>query len=115
VDLSAWRASMNGDITGASDALLTEAAEAALIAVRYGGYIERQQREVDKFRRLEARRIPDGFDFGALTELRAEAKERFKSVGPRSLGQARRIAGISPADIAIVMLYLEGRRRTERE
>jgi len=111
VDVSAWRAGLSSAVPGVSEALACEAAESALIAIRYGGYIERQQREVDKFVRLENRRIPDGFDFKAIRELRAEARERFSSVAPRSVGQARRISGISPADISILMLYLEGRRR----
>jgi tRNA uridine 5-carboxymethylaminomethyl modification enzyme len=103
--------SVNGH-AALSDALLSEAIEAALVEAKYGGYIERQQREVEKFRRLEDRRIPEDFDFSVLRELRAEAREKFLSVAPRSVGQAQRISGISPADIAILMLYLEGRRRS---
>jgi len=111
VHLSEWRAQIGGAVPGIGDSLANEAAESALIAIRYGGYIERQQREVDKFVRLESRRIPDNFDYRGIRELRAEARERFCSVAPRSVGQARRISGISPADISILMLYLEGRRR----
>jgi len=111
VDVAPWRAEVTNRLAGLSQVLAAEAAESALISIRYGGYIERQQREVDKFVRLENRRIPDDFDFRGIRELRAEARERFCSVSPRSVGQARRISGISPADISILMIYLEGRRR----
>ena len=111
VNLAEWRLRIGEAVPGIGEALASEAAESALIATRYGGYIERQQREVDKFVRLEGRRIPDDFDYRGIRELRAEARERFTSVAPRSVGQARRISGISPADISILMLYLEGRRR----
>ena len=94
-----------------SEALLDEAMAAARIEARYDGYVTRQQREVERFRKLETFRIPDHFDFSGLKQLRLEAREKLAAVAPRSIGQARRIEGISPADIAVVMLYLEGVRR----
>jgi len=94
----------------ASDPRVREQVE---IELKYEGYLERQRRQVEKFRRNENRRIPDWLDYNAIPELRYEAKEKLSAVRPVSVGQAARISGISPADIAIVMVYLEGRRRIE--
>jgi tRNA uridine 5-carboxymethylaminomethyl modification enzyme len=78
--------------------------------VTYEGYIARQQIEVDRQRRLAHKRIPDGFDFHRIAQLRAEAREKLSAIGPADLGQASRISGITPADIALVMLHLEGKK-----
>jgi tRNA uridine 5-carboxymethylaminomethyl modification enzyme len=91
--------------------LLDEALQAVEIDVKYAGYIERQRRHVERFRQMESRPIPAGFDFSAIPELRAEARERLVAIGPRSIGQAGRISGINPADITILMVYLDRRRR----
>ncbi len=96
-------------------ALVGQAREAVEIEVKYGGYIERQRREVERFRQMESRPIPSGFDFSALRELRLEARERLSAVGPRSVGQASRISGINPADITVLMVYLDRRRRLRRD
>jgi tRNA uridine 5-carboxymethylaminomethyl modification enzyme len=106
-----WKQSLPDSISGSGDALLDEALAAAKTAAKYAGYLRRQEREIERFRRMESRRIPDGFDFSELGQLRREAREKLSSIGPRSLGQAQRIDGISPADIAVVMIYLEGRHR----
>jgi len=91
--------------------LVDEALQAVQVEVKYGGYIERQQRQVERFRQMESRPIPPGFRFSAIPELRAEARERLTAVGPRSIGQASRISGINPADITVLMVYLDCRRR----
>ncbi|MFQ5423401.1 MAG: tRNA uridine-5-carboxymethylaminomethyl(34) synthesis enzyme MnmG [Phycisphaerae bacterium] len=111
VDLDAWKTLLPPSIGRRSDRLLDEAAAAALIEAKYDGYIQRQQREVERFRRLESRSIPPAFDFSQMPELRAEAREKFSTIGPRSIGQAQRISGINPADIAVLMVYLDGGRR----
>ena len=80
------------------------------IETKYAGYLERQRVQVERFRRSEDRRIPDWMDYNAMPELRAEAREKLAGVRPASLGQASRISGISPADVAVLMIYLEGRR-----
>jgi tRNA uridine 5-carboxymethylaminomethyl modification enzyme len=77
------------------------------IRAKYFGYLERQQRQIERHRRLEARTIPASFDYGAVAELRHEAREKFTRFRPRSLGQAARISGISPADIATLSIYLK--------
>ena len=80
--------------------------EQVVLETRYAGYIERQAAQVERFHRLESRPIPRHFDFQALPQLRAEAKEKLSQIRPASLGQASRISGISPADIAVLMMYL---------
>ncbi len=92
-------------------ALADQAIEAVEIEVKYGGYIRRQRQQVARFEQLESRPIPAGFDFRAIPELRAEARERLSAIGPRTIGQAARISGINPADITILMVYLDRRRR----
>jgi len=111
VDWHGWKQALPASLQACGEALLDEAMAAAKIGAKYEGYIQRQQREVERFRRMESRRIPDDFDFTAIRQLRLEAREKLASIGPRSVGQAHRIDGISPADIAVVMIYLEGRRR----
>ncbi len=114
IDWGHWRSVLPSELLAHGDALLDESLTAMRIEAKYGGYIRRQQREVEKFRRLESRRIPDDFDFASITQLRHEAREKLTRIAPRSIGQAQRISGISPADIAVVLLYLEGRRRATR-
>jgi len=67
---------------------------------------------VERFKRMEARRIPDGIDYGALRELSGEAREKLAVARPASLGQAGRIAGVSPADIAVLVVHLERAARS---
>ena len=83
------------------------AIEQITIETKYGGYIERQAAQVERFRRLEDKPIPQSVDFRSIPQLRAEAREKFATVRPRSLGQAGRISGISPADIATLLVYLK--------
>lgn len=84
-----------------------EAIEQVSLELKYAGYIERQAAQVEKFQRLENRAIPVTFDYDALPQLRIEAREKLRTIRPASLGQASRISGISPADLAVVLLYLE--------
>lgn len=87
-----------------------EVAAQVLCDVKYAGYVARQQTEVDRQKRLAAKRIPASFDYGRLDQLRAEAREKLTRFRPTNLAQASRISGITPADIALVMVHLEGRR-----
>jgi tRNA uridine 5-carboxymethylaminomethyl modification enzyme len=77
------------------------------ISIKYEGYIERQQRQIEELARLESHLMPDGIDYGALLGLRIEARQKLSAVKPRSLGQAMRISGVSPADAAALMLHLK--------
>ncbi|MFQ6008014.1 MAG: tRNA uridine-5-carboxymethylaminomethyl(34) synthesis enzyme MnmG [Candidatus Zixiibacteriota bacterium] len=74
--------------------------------VRYSGYIDKQQREIDKFRKMENDKIPDCFPFESLTGLRREALEKFTHYRPSSLGQAGRIEGVTPGDVAVLSVHL---------
>ena len=82
-------------------------AESVEIAVKYEGYIKRQKAEVADFARLERKALPDDVDYHGIDGLRLEAREKLDAIRPRSLGQASRISGVSPADIAALMIFLE--------
>ena len=82
-------------------------AESVAIAVKYEGYIKRQRAEVAAFARLERRALPEDADYAAVDGLRLEAREKLAAIRPRSLGQASRISGVSPADVAALMIWLE--------
>lgn len=88
-----------------------EVIEQAILDTRYAGYIERQAAQIARFRKLESRVIPEHFDYLAIPQLRAEAREKLMRIRPRTLGQASRISGISPADIALLVFYLENATR----
>ena len=85
-------------------------AESVEIAVKYEGYIRRQQAEIEEFARLERRALPEDVDYAAIDGLRLEAREKLAAIRPRSLGQAGRISGVSPADLAALMIWLEKER-----
>ncbi len=84
-----------------------DAAEQVCIDAKYGGYIQRQELEIGRSRKLAERRIPENVDFGTMIHLRAEAREKFSKIRPRDLDQASRISGITPSDIAVLTVYLE--------
>ncbi|MDO4515622.1 MAG: tRNA uridine-5-carboxymethylaminomethyl(34) synthesis enzyme MnmG [Bacillota bacterium] len=79
------------------------------IVLKYEGYIARQQRQVEEMRRLEGRTLPNDMDYNALAGLRLEARQKLTAIRPLNLGQASRISGVSPADIAALMIALEHR------
>ena len=80
------------------------------IRLKYEGYIRRQLRQVEDFTRMEERPLPADLDYDLVTGLRLEAREKLKKIRPASFGQAGRISGVSPADVTVLMIYLEGRR-----
>ena len=87
-------------------ALSRAVTEAVEIAVKYEGYIRRQEKQVEDLKRMESRLLPEDLDYAAIDGLRLEAREKLAAVRPRSLGQASRISGVSPADITVLMLRL---------
>ena len=87
--------------------LPADVAEQVEISVKYEGYIQRQQKQVEDFRKMESHKLPPDLDFNAIQGLRLEAREKLSAVRPLDLGQASRISGVSPADIAALMVYLE--------
>ena len=86
-----------------------DVAEQVEISVKYAGYIQRQQKQVEDFRKMERRRLPADLDYSAIQGLRLEAREKLNAVRPADLGQASRISGVSPADVTALMIYLERR------
>jgi tRNA uridine 5-carboxymethylaminomethyl modification enzyme len=84
-----------------------EIAEQVEISVKYEGYIHRQLRQVADFERMENRKLSPALDYAAMTGLRLEAREKLGRIRPLNLGQASRISGVSPADIAALMIWLE--------
>ena len=81
------------------------------INIKYEGYISRELKQVEHFKKLEGKIIPEDIDFDNIGSLRLEAKQKLKKYAPRSIGQASRISGVSPADISVLLVYMEQRRR----
>ncbi|MDF2609162.1 MAG: glucose inhibited division protein [Lachnospiraceae bacterium] len=77
------------------------------INIKYEGYIQRQMRQVDQFKKMEGKIIPEELDYSQVPSLRIEAKQKLAQIKPRSVGQASRISGVSPADISVLLVYLE--------
>ena len=100
------------DLPGAPE-LASDVAEQVEITIKYGGYIERQQAEIERFRRMEERLLPEDLDYLAMDGLRIEARQKLAAARPRSLGQAARVPGVSPGDVSVLMVYLEKLRRRE--
>ncbi|MDX9858057.1 MAG: tRNA uridine-5-carboxymethylaminomethyl(34) synthesis enzyme MnmG [candidate division Zixibacteria bacterium] len=84
-----------------------EVLQRAAIRIRYEGYIAKQDREIEKFRKLERQRIPERFSYGSVSGLRIEARQKLSRFRPQSLGQAGRIEGVTPADVAILSVHLK--------
>jgi len=80
--------------------------EQILIECKYGGYIDRQRAQVEKHKRMESKKIPDDFDYSLIPGLRNEGKNKLEAVQPKTVGQAGRIQGVTPADIALVIAWL---------
>lgn len=95
------------DLPGQNDGLSDEVIRQVEIAIKYEGYIDRQEAEVSRFRELEDKQIPAGFDYVAVPSLRKEARQKLLEIRPATLGQASRISGVSPADISILMVWLK--------
>ena len=77
------------------------------IQIKYAGYLARQQKQVEEFKQEEARLLPEGLDYNAIQGLRLEARDKLSQIRPMSIGQAGRISGVSPADIAVLLIWLE--------
>ena len=82
-------------------------ASEAEITIKYAGYINRQLRQMEEVRRLEERPLPEDLDYLSITGLRLEARQKLAAIRPRNLGQAGRVSGVSPADVAVLMVYLK--------
>ena len=86
-----------------------EVAEQVEISVKYEGYIRRQEKQVEEFQREESRLLPEGIDYMQLEGLRVEARQKLSEIRPLSVGQASRISGVSPSDIAVLLIWLQQR------
>ena len=93
------------------DKLRAEVIEQIDINIKYDGYIRRQQKQVEQFKKLETKRIPEDINYDEIKSLRIEAVQKLKQYRPISIGQASRISGVSPADISVLLVYLEQQRR----
>ncbi len=76
------------------------------INIKYDGYIKRQMRQVEQFKKLENKRIPENINYDEIQSLRLEAKQKLNQIRPSSIGQASRISGVSPADMSLCILYI---------
>ena len=92
-------------------ALSREEAEEAEILIKYDGYIRREQQRVEKFSRMEEKALPADLDYGQISGLRIEAREKLSRIRPENLGRASRISGVSPADVTVLMIWLESHRK----
>lgn len=81
------------------------------IQVKYEGYIKLEEAQVDKFKKLENKKLPKDIDYSELSGLRIEARQKLNKIKPESVGQASRISGVSPADISVLLIYLEQLKR----
>jgi tRNA uridine 5-carboxymethylaminomethyl modification enzyme len=80
--------------------------EQVVLECKYAGYIGRQAEQVERFQKMETRPIPPTFDYAAIPQLRHEAREKLSKIRPANIGQAGRVSGITPADLAVLLLYL---------
>ncbi len=87
--------------------LPAEVAEQVNISIKYDGYIKRQMKQVESFKKLEKKKIPENFNYDDVPSLRIEARQKLKTYSPTSIGQASRISGVSPADVSVLLVYME--------
>ena len=81
------------------------------ISISYEGYIKKQKEQVERMEKLENKLLPETIDYAQVASLRDEAREKLAAIRPRSVGQAGRISGVSPADVSVLLVYLEQQRR----
>ena len=96
----------------AAEELDSKVVELLETEVKYEGYIEKALDQVAKMKRMEEKRIPADIDWDDIDSIATEARQKFKKINPETIGQASRISGVNPADISILMVYLEGRSRS---
>lgn len=113
------RTEMNYEMLGEIDEnrkeLPKDVTEEVEIEVKYKGYIKLQQAQVEKFKKLEAKLLPQDIDYSTIKGLRLEARQKLNKIKPNSVGQASRISGVSPADISVLLIYLEQIKNRKRK
>lgn len=95
--------------------LPAEVAEQVNISIKYDGYIKRQMKQIESFKKLEKKKIPENFNYDEVPSLRIEARQKLKTYSPTSIGQASRISGVSPADVSVLLVYMEQMKYHEKE
>ncbi len=100
---------MLADFDKEREELPMDVIEQVNINIKYDGYIKRQLKQVEQFKKLEQKKIPENFDYDDVGSLRIEARQKLKMYKPYSIGQASRISGVSPADISVLLVYMEGK------
>ena len=96
---------------GQGEELMRQDKEQVEVTIKYEGYIEKQQRQAQQFKKMESKRIPIDIEYSRISGMRLEARQKLNHVKPESIGQASRISGVSPADISVLMVYLEKMKR----
>ncbi len=95
------------DMPNRNDGLAEEVVQQVETQVKYAGYVSRQEIEVARFKKMEDKNIPESFDFATVPSLRLEARQKFSKIRPKTIGQASRISGVSPADISLLLVWLK--------
>ena len=85
------------------------------IQIKYDGYIKRQLQQIEAFKKMENKKMPEDICYSEIHGLRLEARQKLEKIRPENLGQASRISGVSPADAAVLVIYLEQYRRNKKE
>ena len=97
---------------GAGEEVADDVKEQCVIMSKYEGYIDKQLKQIDQFKKLENRKLPEDINYASIEGLRLEARQKLDAIKPVSIGQASRISGVSPADISVLLIYLEQMRKT---
>jgi tRNA uridine 5-carboxymethylaminomethyl modification enzyme len=100
------------DLPGQDASLPPDVIQQVEIEIKYAGYIDRQELEIEKFRALEDKAIPDWLDYASVPSLRTEARAKLGKIRPATLGQASRISGVSPSDLAILTVWIKRGRQS---
>lgn len=100
---------------GSCEDISDEVKEQATIMIKYEGYISKQMKQIEQFRKMEKKKLHDDIDYNSIEGLRLEARQKLSDIRPTSIGQASRISGVSPSDISVLLIYLEQKRRSRAE
>jgi tRNA uridine 5-carboxymethylaminomethyl modification enzyme len=103
------------DLPGANQGLAGEIADQVEFAAKYAGYVQRQETEVHRFREMESKAIPEWIDYSTIAGLKTESRHKLGKIMPRTIGQASRISGVSPADISLLLVWIKRGRSSETE
>ena len=102
---------MNTEELGLGADLPREVIEQVCISIKYQGYLAKQMKQIEQFRRMEKRKLPNDIDYNNISGLSSEARQKLGKHRPEYLGQASRISGVSPSDISVLLVWLESRKR----